>query len=281
MILVKYFIWFVFYSCAGWIYESTLCSITDKKLVNRGFLNGPVCPVYGVGAIVVIFFLGDNPSTYLELFVTGAVLACTVEYITSVLLEKLFHAKWWDYTRYKFNIHGRVCLLGAIVFGTFSVVLIKFIHPIVEGYTNLVSSTVLFFAAIGASIILVTDLIFTVTHLLSLNGRLKQIQGAINLHYKENEESKSKWLIAKVNSLQLRGSIEEEAETIKNIFSEIKTSIHGRFESSEYYTDNIRKLLSARKLQDRRIVKAFPRIKSTRYTDALEKLKERINAKGK
>lgn len=281
MILVKYFIWFVFYSCAGWIYESILCSITDKKLVNRGFLNGPVCPVYGVGAVVVIVFLGDNPSTYLELFVTGAVLACTVEYITSVLLEKLFHAKWWDYTRYKFNIHGRVCLLGAIVFGTFSVVLIKFIHPIVEGYTNLVSSTVLVCVAIGTSIIMVIDLIFTVTHLLSLNGRLKQIQDAINLHYKENEGSKSKWVIAKMNSLDLRGSIEEEAETLKNIFSEIKNSIHSRFESSEYYTDNIRKLLSVRKIQDRRIVKAFPRIKSTRYTDALEKLKEKINEKGK
>lgn len=279
MNVVKYFIWFVFYSCAGWVYESTLCSITDKKLVNRGFLNGPVCPVYGVGAVAVIFFLNDNQSSYLELFITGAVLACTIEYLTSVILEKLFHAKWWDYTRYKFNIHGRVCLLGAIVFGTFSVVLIKFIQPIIEGYTNLVPNGVLICVAVGTSLIMAIDLVFTVTHLLALNGRLKEIQEAINLHYRENEASINKWITAKVASLELRGTVDEDVENIKRIFKEVKKSIHSRFESSEYYTDNIKKLLSMRKLQDRRLAKAFPRLKSTRYADAWEKVKERVNSK--
>lgn len=279
MSVVKYFIWFVFYSCAGWVYESTLCSITDKKLVNRGFLNGPVCPVYGVGAVAVIFFLNDNQSSYLELFITGAVLACTIEYLTSVILEKLFHAKWWDYTRYKFNIHGRVCLLGAIVFGTFLVVLIKFIQPIIEGYTNLVPNGVLICVAVGTSLIMAIDLVFTVTHLLALNGRLKEIQEAINLHYRENEASINKWITAKVASLELRGTVDEDVENIKRIFKEVKKSIHSRFESSEYYTDNIKKLLSMRKLQDRRLAKAFPRLKSTRYADAWEKVKERVNSK--
>lgn len=279
MSVVKYFIWFVFYSCAGWVYESTLCSITDKKLVNRGFLNGPVCPVYGVGAVAVIFFLNDNQSSYLELFITGAVLACTIEYLTSVILEKLFHAKWWDYTRYKFNIHGRVCLLGAIVFGTFSVVLIKFIQPVIEGYTNLVPNRVLICVAVGTSLIMAIDLVFTVTHLLALNGRLKEIQEAINLHYRKNEASINKWITAKVASLELRGTVDEDVENIKRIFKEVKQSIHSRFESSEYYTDNIKKLLSMRKLQDRRLAKAFPRLKSTRYADAWEKVKERVNSK--
>lgn len=248
MIVVKYFIWFVVYSCAGWMYESILCSITDKKLVNRGFLNGPVCPVYGFGAIVVLIFLGDNPSTHLELFITGAVLACTVEYITSVLLEKLFHAKWWDYTKYKFNVHGRVCLLGAIVFGSFSVVLIKFIHPMVEGYTNLVNNKVFICAAMGTGILLIIDLIITVTHLLSLNGRLKEIQDAINMHYKENVGIKNNWIITRMNSIELKGNVEEEIETLKGVFSEMKKSIHSRFEGSEYYTDNIKKLLNARNI---------------------------------
>lgn len=277
MIEVKFFLWFIFYSCEGWVYESILCSITDKKLVNRGFLNGPVCPVYGFGAIAVIFFLSDNQSSYLELFVTGAFLACTIEYITSVLLEKLFHAKWWDYTRYKFNIQGRVCLLGAIVFGAFSVVLIKFIHPIIVGYTNLIDNNVLIYVAAGTSLIMSIDLVVTVIHLLGLNGRLKEIQEAINLHYRENEVSKSKWITAKIASLELRGSVEEEAESIKKLFNEIKSTIHSRFESSEYYTDNIKKLLSVRKMQDRRLASAFPRLKSTKYAEAWEKVKERIN----
>ena len=215
----------------------------------------------------------------MELFITGAVLACTIEYLTSVILEKLFHAKWWDYTRYKFNIHGRVCLLGAIVFGTFSVVLIKFIQPIIEGYTNLVPNGVLICVAVGTSLIMAIDLVFTVTHLLALNGRLKEIQEAINLHYRENEASINKWITAKVASLELRGTVDEDVENIKRIFKEVKLSIHSRFESSEYYTDNIKKLLSMRKLQDRRLAKAFPRLKSTRYADAWEKVKERVNSK--
>lgn len=279
MVAVKYFIWFVFYSCLGWIYESILCSITDKRLVNRGFLSGPVCPVYGVGAIAVIFFLNHNQTRYIELFITGAVLACTIEYITSLILEKLFHVKCWDYSRYKFNFHGRVCLLGAIVFGTFSVLLIKFIHPIIAGYTNLVSDEVLIHFAVGTFSIMAVDLVVTVTHLLCLNGRLKEIQQAMNLHYRDNEVSKNNSITAKITSLELRGNVEDDADNIKKVFNEIKNSIHSKFENSIYYTDNIRKALTVRKLQERRLLKAFPRLKSIRYAEALEKVKERIISK--
>ena len=170
-------------------------------------------------------------------------------------------------------------MLGAIVFGTFSVVLIKFIQPVIEGYTNLVPNRVLICVAVGTSLIMAIDLVFTVTHLLALNGRLKEIQEAINLHYRKNEASINKWITAKVASLELRGTVDEDVENIKRIFKEVKKSIHSRFESSEYYTDNIKKLLSMRKLQDRRLAKAFPRLKSTRYADAWEKVKERVNSK--
>lgn len=279
MIIVKYFVWFLFYSCSGWIYESILCSITDKKLVNRGFLNGPVCPVYGVGAIVILVCIKDNSSSYLQLFITGAVLACTVEYITSVLLEKLFHAKWWDYSRYKFNIHGRICLLGAVVFGTFAVVLIKFINPLIVGYTELISNKLLIIIAVSGAIVIITDLVFTVIHLLSLNGRLNEIQEAINKHYKDNEGRKNSGVLSKLNSIEFKGSDDEEIDSIKQILNDIKVGIRSRFETSEYYTDNIKKLLSIKKLQDKRLVRAFPRLNSTKYNDAWEKVKERITQK--
>lgn len=131
----KYFIWLILYSIMGWCYETTLCSVREKKFVNRGFLNGPYCPIYGWGAVMIILALGwiQNPEI---LFVTGAVLTCTLEYITSYVMEKMFHARWWDYTNRKFNINGRVCLLGAVVFGSFSVILIKFLHPPIADVTD-------------------------------------------------------------------------------------------------------------------------------------------------
>lgn len=86
-----YFLWLMIYSIIGWIYESTLCSITNKKLINRGFLNGPYCPIYGSGAILVILILGRIKNPVL-LFFLGALVTCSLEYLTSYVMEKLFHA---------------------------------------------------------------------------------------------------------------------------------------------------------------------------------------------
>ena len=118
-----WFLWLMIYSIIGWVYESTICSIGHRKLINRGFLNGPVCPIYGTGAVLVLLVLGRIQNPVL-LFFAGALVTCSLEYLTSWLMEKLFHARWWDYSKRKFNIGGRVCLIGAVVFGAFSVVLV-------------------------------------------------------------------------------------------------------------------------------------------------------------
>ena len=124
------------YSIIGWIYETILCSVKGGRFINRGFLNGPYCPIYGCGALLDILILGkiENP---ILLFFLGALVTCSLEYLTSYLMEKMFHARWWDYSHLRFQINGRVCLLGAVVFGAFSVVLIKVLHPIVVQYTSL------------------------------------------------------------------------------------------------------------------------------------------------
>ena len=119
LVAAKVFLWFILYSFFGWVYESTLCSITSRSLVNRGFLNGPLCPVYGFGALTVILAFWREPDiSPWNLFFSSMVLTCTLEYITSWAMEKLFHARWWDYSEYRYNINGRVCLLGALAFGS-------------------------------------------------------------------------------------------------------------------------------------------------------------------
>ena len=128
-------------------YESTLCSITQRKPVNRGFLNGPICPVYGFGALIIVFTLENVKGNLLALFLASAVLTCTLEYITSYLLEKLFKTQWWDYSKRRFNLNGRICLEGAIVFGLLSVLLMEFIHPFISGSIGRFSPTIRYILA--------------------------------------------------------------------------------------------------------------------------------------
>ena len=122
MTIVTYVLYFFFYSAVGWLGESIYCSVGARKWVNRGFLKGPMCPIYGTGALAmaitltpvknldirVPMFGHDVLITPLLVFIAGMVVCDIVEFITSVLMEKLFHARWWDYSNKKFNIQGRI-----------------------------------------------------------------------------------------------------------------------------------------------------------------------------
>jgi len=180
MLMVNLVLWLVLYSAVGWIYETIYHSILEKRLVNRGFLNGPIIPIYGIGAVTVHYALNGIRGNLLFLFLAGAVLACTLEYLTAVLLETLFDMKWWDYSTYKFNLQGRICLLGAVVFGLFSLVMVEWVHPIVKVWTESIPAgwriafALFFVAAVG------TDTVVTVIHILRMNGRLREIQEAFD-----------------------------------------------------------------------------------------------------
>ena len=128
-----YILSFFFYSSAGWFVESLYRSIGEKRIINSGFLTGPMCPIYGTGALVMTIFLynpfRDKP---LLVFLLGMVLCDIVEYITSVLMEVLFHARWWDYTYEFLNIKGRICLKHTLYWGVVALTFVKLIHPHVD-----------------------------------------------------------------------------------------------------------------------------------------------------
>ena len=160
-VVTNLFIWFFLYSVVGWIYETTLCSLVQKQFVNRGFLNGPYCPIYGCGALLDILVLGQLENPVL-LFFAAMLITSILEYLTSLGMELLFHARWWDYSDKKFNLHGRIYLVGAIAFGTFSLVLVKVVHPVVVVYTNLVPAHILTAVVIIIFAALLIDSIITI-----------------------------------------------------------------------------------------------------------------------
>ncbi len=166
--LEEIFFYFVFYSVLGWVYETVLCSLEEKKAVNRGFLCGPYCPIYGAGAVLFLLLLGREQSPIL-IFVLGAAVACALEYLTSFIMEKAYGQRWWDYSERFLNLNGRICLAGAIVFGLFAVLLIKFIHPAVIFAFSGVNRTVFLAIDVAATAVLTFDFI------LALVGTKKEI----------------------------------------------------------------------------------------------------------
>lgn len=164
------------YSFLGWACETVYCSIGKRKFVNRGFLNGPLCPVYGFGALAVLYFLRPVSDNIPLLFVSGMVLTSVIEYITGYLLEKLFATKWWDYSSRRFNIHGRVCLRNSLMFGALSVVAVRVIDPVIRGGIYALPATVCAVLSIVFGAMMVADLVVTVRTILDINSALKQLQ---------------------------------------------------------------------------------------------------------
>ena len=174
-----WFLWFMLYSFVGWLYESILCSVAGRKLVNRGFLSGPVCPIYGTGAVVVIYVLSPLKDQPALLFLASAVLTTALEYATSWLMEKLFHARWWDYSKRFLNINGRVCLRGFIAFGAMSVLVVHFVHPLVVELTLRLPQRAARILAAALLFVLLSDLTLTLITVLGLDKRLRAVQELI------------------------------------------------------------------------------------------------------
>lgn len=172
--LEHYFLWFLFYSFVGWMYESILVSCQQHRLVNRGFLNGPLCPIYGTGAILGVAILGNvyNP---IIIFLISMVGATILEYTTSWVMEQLFHARWWDYSNFRFNLQGRVCLLGALIFGLGGVGVVLGSQPYVERVTDMIPLPMMHTLVTVLALITIIDLAVTVTGILEFEQVLDSV----------------------------------------------------------------------------------------------------------
>ncbi len=179
MTLSELFLWFFFYSLLGWLYESIICSIFgERRFINRGFLLGPYCPIYGTGAILCWLVLRDNTNIF-AVFAVAAVLCCAVEYITSFCMERVFHAKWWDYSNMPFQLHGRICLYGGLIFGGGVVIVKFFVQPTLMQFTALLNESLLNGSALVLFIVIGIDMVLTLGSWKGLNEHLSILHDAI------------------------------------------------------------------------------------------------------
>ena len=130
--------WFLTYGMLGWLVESIYMSFCNKKLTNRGFGRGPFCPIYGVGALTVFFLLRPYSENRVLLFFMGSFFATILEYLTALLMQKVFGEVWWDYNEKPFNYKGIICLESSIAWGFYTFFLVMFLHNTVEGIVALI-----------------------------------------------------------------------------------------------------------------------------------------------
>lgn len=246
--------YFIIYSILGWILESVFRSICEKKLINTGFLKGPFCPIYGVGALIMIFLLSRFENNIILLFIVSFFTLTFWEYVVGIFLEKIFHTKYWDYSDHKFNIQGRICLSNSIYWGILGVLFVKYIHPFINSNIGLVMHDVYFKVVIYLiSFIVLVDAINSIIKVKNISGTLEKID-------KLNEQ------------------IKEKLEELKNIeFEDGKTAI---MLSLQKIVDDLnkRKNVVMRRLYKRvrRLKKAFPTMDSQEIRKVLDEKMDRI-----
>ena len=258
------FLIFILFSFIGWISEVIYVGVTSAhKFVNRGFLHGPLCPVYGFGGVVILMLPPSLYATWIPLFFASMILCTIVEYFVSWLMEKLFHTRWWDYSHYKIQLNGRICLLNSILFGFLGVAVIHFVYPLMIDLLNSLGQTLINISGMIILAVLSVDIFFTVRKLVDFANvmkKLKEFGETLNSHYGQEEWFK------KGSFMDMINSVIERADNRKEEFS-------------QKILEKIDKVQNLHLPSVELFIKKFPSIKSTKYKDELNMIKEKIHQK--
>lgn len=283
---------FIIYAFLGWCTEVSYAALDRGIFVNRGFLNGPYCPIYGFGVVIVVTILTPLQDNLLLLFFGSFLLTSVLEYITGFLLEKVFHDRWWDYSNKPFNIHGYVCLKFSIYWGLACTFIMKVIHPIIYRGITWIPHTLGVVLLVIFMTVFIVDCCITVSTILKFNKRLKlmdemaekihklsdeigeniyeNVSGAIQKseEFQENHaELLDKLADTREDILELPQAAKEKlAETTEEWKKELEERKKELAELSEKYE----KLFEEKNFGFRRLMKAFPDMKSRDNNRMLE-----------
>ncbi len=241
MLIAQCFVEFIFYSFLGWVWESIYCTIKEKKWADRGFLFGPICPIYGSCVVITSLVFGAVPALSDPSFPIWAIfLICLfgsaiAEFTTSWVLEKRFHARWWDYSDMPLNIQGRICVPVSICFGIAGVLIVKYLIPFINGMHQTIHPYVYEVFAIGFAILFGADFALTEA---SLSALLKNVE-KMHQEFVERAQLNYEKIHEDVASIESKVSMEKQA--IEERVSETKANILKR--QSELLSFNQKRIL--------------------------------------
>ncbi len=252
--IIKIITYFFLYSFLGWAMESLYISVLQRKVINTGFLHGPFCPIYGFGAVVLYVLLSPLKENVIAIFCTGFFVLSLWEYFVGFLLEKLFKTKYWDYSKNKFNINGRVCLLNSIYWGLLSIFFIEIWNPIVEIQIQKIPQYILLYIDTVLIIYIIADMVSSSVKIINLPKRIDRIK-SLRINLKEKLEELKK------------ATTEKQKVALQNVIDELKLK------------QKINKLKVERQVS--KLKKAFPTIQSEVIKDYLKMKVKEIKEKTK
>lgn len=277
-------LWFFFiYSVIGWAIETVYESVHQRKLVNRGFLNGFYCPIYGFGMLGILFALSGFFGRPLLLFLGGMAFATTLEYFTGWLMETVFGSRWWDYSENRFNIKGRICLFTSVVWGTLCMVFIEFIHPGISRVINQLDYETGRIVLMMIYTIGIIDFTVSLNAAIRLSSRIKALAGlkdrmlAFVLQSAPLEEAefiKRKFRTSKIGEI-----LADTAERLKNMAAE--TVVHNRSglqQRLEAVREKYEQIIGRIGLNERRFFRAFPKLRFPKLPILSDELRDRIKS---
>lgn len=257
-------LYFIVYSFFGWCLEVIYQAVEHGKFINRGFLNGPYCPIYGFGVIIVSGCLSPIKENLLVLYSGSVLLTSTLEFLTGFVLEKIFHQKWWDYSEEKFNIKGYICLKFSLLWGIACLIVVRLIHPTIERFVNWIPHTI---GKILVCIVLVgfiSDMIVTIFGIMHIKKRLKMLE-KISSDMRKISDFSGEKLFKTVSDIR------EKSDKISEKRAENKAKLD---ELSAKY----KAILSSKKITLSRIQRAFPKLNIT-APDSEKEFKQKQNKK--
>lgn len=289
---------FIFWSIIGWGIEVCWMTLETGEYQNRGFLNMPMCPIYGFGVLMVVIFFRPLSHTFFPLFIATGVLCTTFELLVGLGMEKLFGARWWDYSHEKFNYKGYICPKISILWGLGCVVVVRIVHPTIEKIIDIIPVKAGLGLILLWSVLIVIDLISSICAVNKLNNRLKQIDeiskvmllSAVKIggnladktletkerydRFMEAADAKTQRLKEKYEQIISSKDGESRLAEIKQKYGKIVDAADFKFSD---WKEKYERLVNARDSSVERLLKAFPQLHSISYSDSMEALKKRLS----
>lgn len=283
--------YFLVFSFLGWCVEVAYQAVSKGLVVNRGFLNGPVCPIYGFGVLAVFFLLqmtGDGPfyeHNALKVFIFGVILATAVELFGGWILDKAFHARWWDYSDRPFNLHGYICLQFSIIWGMSILLVVRAVYPMLSRILGMIPQNIGWILIGIFCVIYIADFAVSVSVMIGLNKRMAEIDemqkrmrvvsndlstkiGTRSLETKQRvDEAKVQ---ASLAGAEARDAIEQSKAESAAQLSAARSEIAAKRKALE------ERILSSRHFGAGRLLRAFPEMKHHKYAELLEEISGKL-----
>ena len=263
-------LYFFVYGFLGWCTEVIFAAFKQHRFVNRGFLNGPICPIYGVGVTLVIACLEAFQSNLLLLYISSVILVTVLEGVTGWAMDKLFHNKWWDYSKLPFNIGGYVCLLFSLIWGVACVFIVYFVHPLIHQVLSLIPHTagIALIAILG--IALLSDIIVTTSAIVKFNQYLERLKHITDELHAISNQIGSELYQNVMHVLDMQESSRQKLDDVKlEVSEEIRMQIVELKTRAQNLGEKVPK-------PARRLLKAFPKLESRNYIAQLELFRQKL-----